>query len=157
MLPDMFLWSPNHCTWWNGFRFFCDSKDFNVMSGSDWALLTSLKHYKCWDNTNWQTECSRFLCCCFFFFFFKAKTHFPSFPFFFFFAPFLVFMPFISMASRCTVGIAAALAPCVRQRERSVSTPSIPQSHTVMSERSSPSVDVFLITLPKSKTVPSKS
>lgn len=88
MLPDMFLWSPNHCTWWNGFRFFCDSKDFNVMSGSDWALLTSLKHYKCWDNTNWQTECSRFLCCCFFFFFFKAKTHFPSFPFFFFFCSF---------------------------------------------------------------------
>lgn len=43
------------------FLFFCDSEDFNVMSGSDWALLTSLKHYKCWDNTNWQTECLRFL------------------------------------------------------------------------------------------------
>lgn len=58
----------------------CGSQDFNVTSGSDWALLTSLKHYKCWDNTNWQTECSRFL------FVFKCNT-FSSFPFFFF-APF---------------------------------------------------------------------
>lgn len=110
-----------------------DSEGFNVMSGSDRALLTSLKHYKCWDNTNWQTECLRFL---FlrgkdtFFFLFSSPPFLSS-----FFTPFLVFMPFISMAPQCTVGIAAALAPCVRQRERSVSTPSIPQSHTVTSER----------------------
>lgn len=66
------------------FCFFRDSEDFNVMSGSDGALLTSLKHYKCWDNTNWQTECSRFL------FFFQGKDT------FFFLLSFLLFF-FLSL------------------------------------------------------------
>lgn len=84
----------------------------SVMRGSGWDELTDIRNVETMLGV-WMFTCSS-----------------PS------FSPLpLVFMPFISMASQCSLGIAAALAPCVRQRERSVSTPSILQSHTVMSKR----------------------
>lgn len=97
-----------------------DRKDFKVMSGSDWTLLTSLKHCKCADKGNWQSEWFIFVSSL------SGQRHILR-PIILFLS-FLVCMPFISMASQCTVGIAAVLAPCARQRERSVSTPSIPHS-----------------------------
>lgn len=129
MLPNMFLWSlePLHgmktflfcgaLSWWQ-LAFWRNEWEWQS-TPDKLKALEMLGQYKLAD---WMLAISLSE---------RQRHSFPPFLYSFsllLFCVVVVFMPFISMAPQCTVGIAAVLAPCVRQRERSVSTPSIPHS-----------------------------